>query len=112
MKSTPTLGKSCKIVVVNDILDTRTEEVSPQSPEEAMGNHGQVSLAAEFLKWFGSTYDERKLDGSYPEDPIAVAILRTDDTIIVRGHSTGDDEAARARMREILTPGWWIGEEL
>jgi hypothetical protein len=100
-------GTVCKITVVNDILDTRSEEISPQSPEEAIQNHGQVALARHFILWYGDSHEPR-LDGTFVDQPVAVAIHRTADSVIVHWCPDGDLEAARDRMREILSGGnWW-----
>ena len=111
MKTTHPGTRECKIVVINDVLDTRTEVDSPQSAEEAIKNHGQLRLAKHFLSWYGAGHEQR-LDGTYRDEPIAVAILQTADRVVVHWHADGDEEAAVARMREVLSDDhWWMPEE-
>lgn len=103
--------RTCRIVVINDVLETRTEVVSPQSPMEAMENHGRIRLAKHFLSWHG-TGDQQRLDGTYDSQPIGVAIHRMADQVIVRWFATGDDDAAKTLMQEVLSGvPWWLGEE-
>ena len=87
---------SCRIVVVNDVLGTRTDYQSPQSVADAMKDHGEVAIAKEWAEYEPFVSH----DG---DEPIAVAIRKTADAIAIHWHVIGDDiEAARCAMRRVL----------
>ena len=90
----------CRIVIVNDVLGTRVETMSPQTVKEALQDHGDVRIAKEWADWFGVAPD------SFGNEPIAVCLHQTDDQIIVRWHVVGDPEAARVAMQTVLDGSW------
>ena len=106
----PTEGKPgqdapvCRIVVINDVLGTRVEVVSPQSVADAMKDNGPVCLALAWMAWMGCNYSVNCV-------PIGVALHRTDDTITVRWHveNRADPEEAKAAMRAVLDGTWREG---
>jgi len=50
----------CRVVVVNEILDTRDEFTLPETPDEAEGNCVAVVTAKNYLRW-QSTRATRRL---------------------------------------------------
>ncbi len=92
----------CRIVVENEVFGTRTITHSPQDVEEAMTNHGDVVTADEWIRYHGLT------DGTCYEDPqpVAACILKSKGEIKVQWHVTGDVEAARLAMTEIMDGSW------
>lgn len=101
---------SCRVIVVNDVLGTRTEATSPQTSEEAMKNHGLVRLARDWLGFYHT--DDLTVENWVGVQPIACSIHRTADAVIVHWHVVGDPEAARTAMREVLDGTWKEGELL
>ena len=93
------LSRACRVIIVNDVDGTCGECISPQSVKEAEVNHGAVATAVEWNKAI-EFWDD------IDNQPIAVSIRKTFDTIVVRWHVTGDPEAARVAMREVLDGTW------
>ena len=95
----------CRIVIVNDVFGTCDEMTSPQTPREAVRNHGQVQLAADWCKYHQSTHlPLEKIRGF---QPIACSVQRSADTVIVHWHATTDDlEAAQVAMTEYFDGTW------
>ncbi|OHB70475.1 MAG: hypothetical protein A2V70_06185 [Planctomycetes bacterium RBG_13_63_9] len=88
----------CRIIIVNDVLGTRTEIDSPQSVEEALQNHGDVITADLWLS---------HLEIVRPEDfltqPIGVCIRHNDEEIHIRWHVVdGDEEAVCMAWKDVL----------
>lgn len=106
-----TQAASCRVVVINDVLDSRTELDTPQTAEEAMRNHGLVKSANDWIAWHG-TGDGLLLDGTYQDTPVACSVRHTDDLVTVHWHIVGDPESARDAMRTILDGTWKRGELL
>ncbi len=101
---------SCRILIVNEVFGTCDEMTSPQTPREAVRNHGQVRLAMDWIRYHQPTHlPLEKLIGF---QPIACSVQCTADTVIVHWHVAGDDlEAARIAMTEYVDGTWRDREE-
>ena len=98
----------CRVVVLNEVTGTREETLSPQTPEEAIKNHGAVALACEFIYWTNG--DDWPAEDDWA---IAVCIHRTADQVTVRWYKTNhwctarkQLGAAREQMQQVLDGTW------
>ena len=98
--TTATQPDSCRITVINEILHTRKETVSPQSVKDALENQGDVAAAALFINYM-EVFGEK-------DRPIGVCVRHDDGEILIRWHPAlhSDPESARAAMLAVLdNPG-------
>lgn len=85
------------IVIVNEVLGTRREYDSPQSPEECLANNYDCLLAAKFCDQL------RFLDEYNMEPPSLSCALRHDKSnIFVRWYADGSAEDAIDELALIL----------
>lgn len=73
----------CRLRVVNELAGTTFETILPVSPKQAERTCHAVEQALQF---------SRVLDHN---DPLAVVVTRTWDSIVIRWHVEGDIDAAR-----------------
>jgi len=92
-------SQSCTIAVHNLVAGTQSCHVTPQSVEEAMKNHGEVTLARDFQ--LREAFEEEK------DSPLAVAIFRdnAENRIKIIWHPIGSDVAAAECFRELIAKG-------
>ena len=93
-------NQSCRVVIINEVLDTRTELLLPQTTEEALCNCVAV---ADALEWA----DTQTMLRDDPES-LAVSIRHNDATIVIRWYCNGDPESALVAMQQVLS-GWKDG---
>ena len=97
---TPAMLAGCQIVIIDEVFGTRKELVSPQTIDEALKNQGDVARANLWVQY-------QEILRPDHEEPIGVSNRKSEDTIIVRWHVTGDLEAARAAMQYVLAGDLW-----
>ena len=101
--TTPRSLGECTVVVINDILGTRHETISPWPSREVERCFGAVDLARQWIQ-FQEGFAADKGDSQ----PLAASI-RTDrrrGTITIRWYPTGDLEAARVCWIDIADGTW------
>ena len=91
------LDQSCRVIVVNEVLDTRTELLLPQTTEEALHNCVAVAVALEWADTQVMRDDNESL---------AVSIRHNDATIAIRWYCNGDPEFAQVAMQQVLSGEW------
>jgi len=86
---------SCRVIVVNHVLDTQEVFPIPTPAKEAIENCHAVLLARNWIT-FHQAFS--------PDEPLEASIRQSEHAIQVTWHTPphADPAAARARMREIL----------
>lgn len=87
-----------RIVIVNEVLDTRQELVLPETPDEAMKNCLVLETARRWSEWH--TDDN---------EPLAVCIVKRQQEIMVRWYVVGDPVTAREEMVAVQNGTWEEG---
>lgn len=96
--TTPQTVPGCEVRIVH--LDYRVESFRlPVSAEEALKSCVLLERLSDYADW-------SDLWGSRRDFPLAVAIHRSDDRIIVHLHAEDDLEAARAEAEAVLAGEW------
>ncbi|HUT14569.1 MAG TPA: hypothetical protein VMY42_29045 [Thermoguttaceae bacterium] len=88
---------SCRVLIVNEVLDTRRVLTIPSPVSEAMENVHAILLAKHWIEWQESAF-------SNGEESVQVVLRQSQDSIEITWHVApgADPEAARIRMRELL----------
>jgi len=86
---------SCRVIVINHVLDTQEVFLLPTPVEEAIDNCQPVLLARNWITFHQSFS---------PDEPVEACIRRSQHAIQVTWHIPphADPATARVRMREIL----------
>ena len=102
MNTVAEVAAVCQIIIKDDVLGTYSEFVTPQNIDEAEKNHGVVVHALDWTRDHSDLAAELEGDPTLLDAPIGCAVHKGSDQIVIHWYPTGDIDAARIAMQEVL----------